>query len=225
MNNTLILYLLQLKLYFFKIFRYIKSKIVGISEVIYLDAKNNTHSMMIRFTLIKFLKYIQRLLQILINKIDQRIYKAQIIKNYPEGQKTIIVCPKIMNKEELKVCDLVEITNSMNESKDKRMGNTVYMKFEIQCPNNGSIDMKDYLIKYKDQDATYSHTLRNILIFNNKNVSDDAKINIKIFSSGKIINKTLEYNKVKNKHLIEFDSIDKIDYTNEIDDNSKNESD
>ena len=96
----------------------------------------------------------------------------------------------------------------MNDTKDDRMGSNIYMKFEVECPMNGKIDLKDYLIKYKDFDKTFSHTLNNILIFNNHKVTDDAIINIKRFSSGKIVLKSLAYNEFKDKQLVEFNRID-----------------
>jgi hypothetical protein len=90
------------------------------------------------------------------------------------------------------------------------MGNNIYMKFDLECPVNGTINLKDHLITYKDIDKLYSHTLDNVLTFNNLQASTDAKINIKIFSSGKLISKTLLYEDCKNRHLSEFNSINEI---------------
>lgn len=208
MDNDIVIYFLKLKLYVFQFLRYMRSKIMGISEVICLINGMEIHYMTFRFTIIKFLKYIQSLMQSLIDMLDERIHKAQLIKNYPDGQQTIIVCPKVVDKDELTITDLVNITNSMNETKDDRMGDNLYMKFEVECPTTGVIDLKGYLIKYKDLDKAYSHTLDNIMTFNNHQVTDDAIINIKTFLSGKIVTKSLAYGEFKDRHLVEFNSID-----------------
>lgn len=213
MREDILYYLLQMKMYLFKFCRYMRYRLVAISEVLCL-IEGQTKYMTIRFTLIRILKYVQCLLQHFVNALDIKIEKAQILKNYPEGQQTIIICPKIINNvndnvnnDNLMISDLVDVTNSISDIKDDRMGNYIYMKFELDCPVNGIINLKDHLITYKDIDKLYSHTIDNILTFNNIHISDQAKLNIKIFSSGKLISKSLTYEQYKDKHLSEINKL------------------
>lgn len=202
MKDKIIYFLLNIKLFLSKWLRYVKSRLIGISEVKVIDESNTVKYVTFRFMMIKLLKSIQTILQNLIQKLDDKIEKAHIIKNYPEGPKTIIV-----DKKNLKVEELVTIANTLSKEKDNRLGRAIFIKFDIECPINGNIDMREYLIKYRDIDGNYNHTINNILVFNNKDVSKDAMINIKTFSSGKLISKTLSYNDFKDKHLIEFNSL------------------
>jgi len=205
MKEEIIYYLLQMKMYIFKALRYIRYRLIAISEVICM-IDGQMRYMTARFTIIRILKYVQSVLQRFVNILDANVQKAQLIKNYPDGQQTVIVCPKTVDKHQLMISDIVDITNTMNETKDDRMGNNIYMKFELECPVNGTVNLKDHLITYKDIDKLYSHTLNNVLTFNNLQASTDAKINIKIFSSGKLITKSLLYEDCKDMHISEFNS-------------------
>lgn len=210
MQNKMIYWLLNIKLVLFKWLRYIRSKLFSVSEVLVIN-NDSIEDLTFRFVCIKILKYIQSSIQSMIYSLDYKIEKAHIIKNYPEGQKTIII-----EKEELTVEELVNISEKVEDKKNCTMGKIIYMKFEIECPQNGIIDVKDYLIKYTDKTEEYAHTLRNILIFNGHEVDSEATVSIKTFNSGKLIHKTLSYDSIKNKHLLEFDNIEHSTTTNNI---------
>src|SRR3990172_9859326 len=110
MTGTILFYLLEMKMQFFRIMRYIRSTIFGVSEVSYLDQNENIQYITFRFILVQLLRHIQtrmqRVIQWMIDALDMNIYKAQIIKNYSNGQRRIIVCPKLVNKDELTITDL-----------------------------------------------------------------------------------------------------------------------
>lgn len=210
MKDDILYYLLQMKMYMFKALRYMRYRLIAISEVICM-IDGQMRYMTARFAIIRILKYVQSLLQRFVNLLDANVQKAQLIKNYPDGQRTIIVCPKTVDSHNLMISDIVDITNSMNDTKDDRMGSNIYMKFDLECPVNGTVNLKEHLITYKDFDRLYSHTLDNVLTFNGIQASSDAKINIKTFSSGKLVTKTLLYEDHKHRHLSEFSSIQEID--------------
>ena len=74
----------------------------------------------------------------------------------------------------------------------------------IKCElvnNNNSICIKEHFIKYKDADEKYSHTIKNILLFNNIVHTDDSKIIIKFFRNKKIVSLEYKINEIKDMHI------------------------
>ena len=107
MQSNIVYYLLQMKLQLNKTIRYVKSTLLSISDLIHIDENNNIRNITIRFILIRFLRYIQYLFQILINMLNYNVHRVQLVKNYIDGQKTFIICAK--NNEQLLITDILDI--------------------------------------------------------------------------------------------------------------------
>jgi hypothetical protein len=198
-KNNLIYWFLCTKLTLYKWLKYIRCKLIKISEVKILS-NNELSYVTCRFMFIKILMYIESLIKNLINKLDQDIDKARVIQNYEDNQKTIII-----DKTNLSISTLVKMLNDSeyNIELKNTMNKTIYMNFEITCPENGIINMKDYLVKYHDPNKDHGHTSANILIFDEKQINNDATVFIKSFSSGKMVQKTVSFNEMKDNHLTE----------------------
>ncbi len=211
MNNYIMVYLLKIKLYVSKVYRYAKSYLFSVSRVNIVDKNNNIRTITFRFLIVKLMtKFINILIRIR-NKLDYEIHKAEIVRNHTNGNSSIIVCPKTINKDNLTISDLTNFINSTNDKKDDTMDKCIFVKFEIDCPKFGKINLKEYLITYKDFDGNYSHTLKNILQFNNYDVSTDAEINIKIFNSGKLVAQSYKFDKVGDVHISKFHDINSLE--------------
>jgi hypothetical protein len=209
MKDIFIYYLLRIKLFFNNFLKFFKNKIITISEVKIVDSNNKISYVTLRFFLIKILVYFKLLIQNFINRLNIKLYTAHVIKNCLEGQKSIIKSSRKLD-EKIRLLDLITLLDKFNDKKDTQIEKIIFMKFEIECPINGNIDFKEYLIKYRDNDKEFDHTIKNILIFNGLKVDEKASVKIKAFSSGNFINKNLKYEEVKNKHLNDFINLEGI---------------
>ena len=76
------------------------------------------------------------------------------------------------------------------------------MKFELKMPDNKSVCLKNFIIKYKDVYGDYEHTLKNILIFNNIKFDENtSSVIIQLFKNNKMVTKTIPLTDIYNKHI------------------------
>lgn len=217
--KTMMIFLLKVKLYISIKYTHLKYLLFNISEFLAIINDNNNNndnndnnnnnnvnkkSLYFNYFIINIITKLINLLKRLRSKCDKKIDKVEIVKNYKDGNKKIIICPKTMNKNEMSITDVVKFIDNFDEKKSNNLGKKLFMKFEIDCPKFGKLNMKEYLIMYKDHENKYSHTIKNILLFNDHDISKDAKLDIKIFNCGKILNKSFLIKDVENDHISNF---------------------
>ena len=134
------------------------------------------------------------------NMIDIKADKAQITKITQTGEKTII-----LEKDSL---SLLDINNHLNIIQpDDNMLKHVFLTFELENSENEKICLKKFLVQYKDFNEEYSHTIENILLFNDIESNENSMINVKMFKNIKMINLKIPIIDVRDKHINYFNNL------------------
>lgn len=169
-------------------------KIEGISS----DKKKNLYP---RYLIVKLINNIIIGLKFIRNYFDVRADKIQIVKNYSNGDKTMILDSKYYWKNYVSIKDIINYIDK-NDKKNDKMLPCIIMKFELHNPDLSPICLKEHIIKYKDYTSEYHHTLHNIIMFNGINI-DEKKAELKIvtFNKGKLITKKIPYYEIYNNHI------------------------
>jgi hypothetical protein len=201
-------YLLLLKARVSYILSVIRRYLFTTKEVL-ISHNNNLEHHYLRYLLVYYLNRIVLFFKWIRDKIDIEVDKIQITREYNNGDKTIIVDSNVHYKDKVTLKDMINIIDCKGDSKDDRMNKCIFMKFELIGKDKKEC-MKKYMIKYKDHNRDYSHTLGNILLFNDINIDDDndTKIKLTIYKQGKMLNKIIPYRDVYDKHISYFSSID-----------------
>ncbi len=119
------------------------------------------------------------------NMIDVQMDKIQITKISRTGENTAIIDSSMYKQNDfLKLGDIRDISSNMEPS--DRMIDVVILNFEIIRKDSTNICLKNMVTKYKDLSEKYNNTLRNILIFNKIEYSDENMVRIKKFTRGKL---------------------------------------
>jgi hypothetical protein len=171
----------------------IRNKITYTRNVHTLDDKSKK-SILLRYYLVNFLYF-------LISKIDIKIKKMQITKEFETGQKTIILDSKKFYKNNICILDTINFMNNIDIQKDNKMTHCIF-QFEM-INDDKAICLREYLIKYKDADELFHQTLENILLFNNLShfTNKNTKIKIRYSKNGFIIKKEHIYDEIKDNHI------------------------
>jgi len=222
--DSIILIYIRLKTHVTRWYMNRTTNIFDIQSITYYDNNDNKiKNGMYLYYLIKNINYFieqhrylsNRLIE-LRNKVDIQTNKIQLIKNINNdtdihyGCKTIILTPNKINNnnQSMSINDIVTYVENNTITKDSNMPKYIYMKFDLIYPNNKSICIRDFIVKYKDVNEEFDHTLKNILIFNNIDLDDTLDVKIQMFNNGKMINKVLHLSDVCDKHINWFNQLE-----------------
>lgn len=160
------------------------------------------HNIFIRYLIIRILNSFIIILKNFRNLFDVEVDKIQIIKNYYNGNKTMIIDSIKHYNNKITIKDVINYIHKKENIKNDLLGNKIFMKFELNNKNK-KICLKKYILIYKDYKKEYHNTLNNILLFNDININDDDEtvIILKFFKDGKIHDKEIKYESIKNKHI------------------------
>jgi hypothetical protein len=140
--------------------------------------------------MIAFLSAIRMLVNIKTNKL-------QLIKVSETGEKTIIIEDNILS--------LYDVAYKLKTvTPDDTMIDTIFITFELINTDNNKVCLKELILKYKDLNCEYQHTLENIFEFNNIKYDKESRINIKVFKNKKMVSFDLPFQDVRSKHINHF---------------------
>lgn len=216
--NTIIYYYLIIKTFMLNLYVSIKSKFFEIDKVDIINNNGRITSLLLRYYLISFLTYIMELIKDIVDKIDIQTNNIQIIKENIDEKSTLILDAKLnFGKDKLCLKDVVNYFNTLSSdpSIDPSIDNSninsnkIFITFEIQDPLKGSICIKEYVMRYKDQNKLYGgHTLENIIAFNEIDINrDTSNVYIVFFENSKRIINTIPYTDCKQWHISTFPNI------------------
>lgn len=146
---------------------------------------------------------IRNRLIVLRSKCDINADKIHITKVTFKGEKTIILDKNLIeNKSEIKIGDV--INKIENIEPDENMMGCIILNFELVNSEENKICLKELVIKYRDMDGIFHHTIKNILDFNTIPYLDDTKLNIKIIKNKKIVTEEKLLKEVYDTHINNF---------------------
>lgn len=153
--------------------------------------------------MINFTNLVKNMLIGLRNKCDINADKIHITKVTFKGEKTIILDKNLIeNKNEIRIGDVIDKIENIEP--DENMMECIILNFELVNSEENKICLKELVIKYRDMDGNFHHTIKNILDFNTIPYSDDAKLNIKFIKNRKIISEEKLLNEVYDTHINKF---------------------
>jgi hypothetical protein len=212
MNNTIIYYYLLIKTYIINFYVYIKSKIFEINNVNIILVDNSVINCVWRYFFLVCINKLLKFLEQIKNNLDFETDRIEICTENVDGQQTIILDAATNFQQNIMTFDDVnyflnkyKYNNNHNMNKNKK----IYITFEIQ--NNLTdehICLKDYVIKYNDNDKMYAHTLKNIVDFNKLNNNtlklEESNVYIVWFENAKRLSSLTPYKECYNKHINDF---------------------
>lgn len=170
-----------------------------IRQYIYINNVSTPHqNVWLRFMIMLYINRIQdiylfkKVHTVICDILDVESDTFQITMN----QRKVIVRAYTLRK-------LVEYITQNKIGYDDTLFNKVIMKFDICCGNT-HINIRNYLLDYKDSNNEYDHSLENILKYNFRhNVFDlnNAKIVIHQLTRKGIIKAEYDYDANKTKHI------------------------
>ncbi|MBA42974.1 MAG: hypothetical protein CMF62_03065 [Magnetococcales bacterium] len=170
-------------------------------SLIYKDSTKNVYW---RFLIVRFFNSIITFLKIIRDYFDVTSEKIHLIKIDEFGEQLIILDS---NNNDLSLKKAIKQINNMNISTDKLFNKCKFLKFEL-VEEDKKICLKHILLKYDDQQKNFNNTLENIFLFNKINYDSNSKLNLKVFTNGKITDKTFNVNDVKKYHINSFYEIE-----------------
>lgn len=201
---------LKIKKYLVFYFWFIFRRIINTYQIVGLPTRGVQHTLSLRWRylivkcvdhMINGLDSIRWLFTILRNSVDVEMQKIQIIKDLDSGLKTIIIDANQMNQPYVTLKNAIDTVNGIVVQETETMMRQVVLRFDIHHNDHGTICMKDYLIKYRDEDKVYHHTLENIAVFNNLELHPESEVRIRFIKNGKIVNATYSYADIDNVHI------------------------
>ena len=194
--DNIIHYFLYCKLKMFLFINFVCTNIFVIKNIKTYDGKVNNNTFY--YFMYKILHNITMFLKQYRDYFHVSTNKIHITKYSSNGDIHNIVSGDNLNFKNIQI--------STND--EKKINKRIFMKFSL-IGNNKSTCLKEFLIKYKDQDKLYDHTLNNIFLFNDIKPNDSFVIDISFFNDKKkIINHKFPYNDVKDKHISYFDEME-----------------
>ncbi len=199
---------------------YLFRLIINITEANIINKQNKRQSILLRYYLIKildsivkYLKYLQykylkpitNVIEMIEYKVDINIKMIQIKKIYTNGERCMI-----FNK----INNVKGLINKMESYKkyNNKLNSRIFIDFILKYDSGEEISIIDYIEKYKDHEQNLYHTLKNILLFENINISNNnAHLIISYYNKNKnlcvIDPLKLEYKDIKNKHINYFNKM------------------
>jgi hypothetical protein len=160
-------------------------------------SNNQQHNLIFRYLIYTILSNIINFLTKIKNKVDIKATKIELTKISPIGKKTII-----LENDQIIFDDIANQLFTLTP--DDNMYPHTFLLFELLNPNSPPICLKNLIVKYKDLEQNYNHSLENIFIFNNIEYSNESIINIRSFVNKKIVSCKIPYNNIKTKHINNF---------------------
>ena len=168
------------------------------------DLKIYSNNQISQITTVRFLLYllitkIINILNRLSDKINIEAEKVHVTKITYGGDITMIL-EKSMNDSNNKIT-----FNNLNKQlnvvvPDNTMMKHILLNFDIVNDKN-ILNLKDYIMKYKDTTEQYTNTLQNILLFNNIHHNDNSIICIKLIKDRKMISSGIPLKDIHTKHI------------------------
>lgn len=173
--------------------------LVNVTELIAIT-KDSKINILFRYYIIRLIDYVVKFFRCLRNSLDINIDKALVHKNYSNGSKNIILDSKDFDNN-MRIIDIINNIDKISKY-ENIMNQTIYLKCELHNGDN-KLCLKKYLLKYKDHDKKYNHTLNNILLFEDvQSVKNDAYIEIMLLEEdGGEIEKNILYDGIRNVHI------------------------
>jgi|688.fasta_scaffold193953_2 hypothetical protein len=198
-QDKLIYYYLISKQYIKNLYDSAFINVLGFNEI-KIIINDKRHNMMYRYITYVLLSYISTFINILKNRINISADKFQITKIDNNGEKTIIIDSVAENNTNKLTFD--DVIHKFDELKtNSSMLNFILMNFELVNSDVSTVCLKNLVVKYKDTEYKYNHTLKNILFFNDIDYFENSIIKIRLVKNKKIINIELPINDIINKHI------------------------
>ena len=147
---------------------------------------------------INILEFAKYYVVVLRNHFDLEFDKIHFTKLNYEDEKHIIVDNTCSQKK----ITFENIKEHIHNQNDENMQKNLILKFDL-IHEGKNICLKDFIIKYKDDENIYDHNLENILQFNNIKFNGESKILLRYFK-GKMIEKEFELKNIKSQHINSF---------------------
>lgn len=135
------------------------------------------------------------------NAMDVQMQKIQITKDLDSGYKTIIIDAHQLGIQCVTLKNVIDAVNGIAIKEEETMMRQVVLRFDIHHDDHGTVCMKDYLIKYRDEDKNHHHTLGNIAVFNNLELHPESEVRVRFIKNGKIVNATYSYSEIDHVHI------------------------
>lgn len=214
MEKIVYLYLVLKKVIMTKYIE-ISNMLFDIKSVHYVDKNNSVKNGIVNYYYICFINGLihmfQKIIDLLVklrNLLDVQTESVQIVKSVnKDNTKTFILSSKINNESKLSINTVKDYMNDNIITKDSTMSRTIFLRFEIMYPNNETVSINDLIIKYRDINGNYDHTLKNILKFCNIKTNDECRIKTQSFNNGKVQTNIYPINEVYDKHINFFNKL------------------
>jgi hypothetical protein len=173
---------------------------LGYKECLMFTSDGLKQNISFRLLLYILLNKLSNYIAKLKNNIDIRADKIHITKMTYEGEKTIIIDKNMMVNQDTIIFD--NILDQLNNAKpDDTLSEHIILNLELINDENNKTCLKNFILKYKDKEEQYHHTLQNILIFNNISYNDDSSVEIKLIKDRKIVSKVIPIKEIHDKHI------------------------
>lgn len=224
LSSFIKLYLIY-KTKFVNLYIYYKTKyITNIDNIKGINAKDDAVNLMWRILLVSIITKAIGILNIIKRYVDIPCKIIESSNNYYSHVETVLyTAPEPESSIDKSRPNYVSLSKVLVPSLiyshyEKKNKTRIFSLFKL-----GNECLKPYLIKYKDDEGIYNHTLSNILLINNIKAADDAMIELIYFEKIKKRRVQLPYHSVKDKHINYFYNSDFYDvmYSEPVTDISK----
>lgn len=209
--RDLMLLYLKIKKYSVYYSSYAYRKLISnTSSVIALDKDNKPlNYLLMRYILVKsldsvvgFFDSIKYVFVFARNYCDIEANKIQICKNFDGNEKTVIIDSNLLeSRDTVSLKDAIDFIEANGVTQTDNMTKNRVLKFDVHHEEKGSVCMRDYLIKYKDDEEKHHHTLNNIAVFNEIDVHPDSEVRIRYYKDRKLVEKVIPFNDIADDHI------------------------
>lgn len=202
--DNLVFYYLTCKQKFVNYYNILIINAIGFNEIRILTNNQQQNAIpnflfyILATKLVNFFDYIKNKSIMLRSKIDISADKLQLTKITNKGERTIILDNEL-NNAKITFDDVS--THLALVQPDDTMMTCIFLNFELINSENDKICLKNFIMKYKDLDEKYHQTLKNILIFNNINHTENSTLNIKLAKNRKIMTFNMLVKDISDKHI------------------------
>lgn len=187
----------------------------GVKNIEIIDEKERINNVIFRFIIyslinkiIAFVDYFRNYLMKLRDYADIKTKKLQMTKIYNNGKSKIILDCEKLNCDFITFTHIINCINFNDYKKEVILPKIIFIKFSLKNGSNDNtnndsneICLKKYLIKYRDIEEKYHHTLKNIITFNNITVRPNTKLIVVFYRDKKKEQFEFNYQDIENKHI------------------------
>jgi len=197
--DSMTYYYLICKQYYVNLYTSVLIYFIGFKDLKIYSNNQISQITTVRFLLYLLITKIINILNRLSDKINIEAEKVHVTKITYGGDITMIL-EKSMNDSNNKIT-----FNNLNKQlnvvvPDNTMMKHILLNFDIVNDKN-ILNLKDYIMKYKDTTEQYTNTLQNILLFNNIHHNDNSIICIKLIKDRKMISSGIPLKDIHTKHI------------------------